>query len=343
MVLDLARLLNRVTMCDQEHASELSKILKANVDDVDDLSASDESDPEEQPCSASFDPELDIDDDDVEVRAAVPVAGQKVRSPFSLRGGSSGFSNRSHSIFECLDSVAKLASSTLGQDNVIDGVFARPLPPAPSRKTSQPPPSGSTPAKKRGVPDYMVHPDRWTHYSLEDVAETSDRGNSRAALQYLASLQPKKEEPEPDSQGDASCSTKQKIIFSKPSLLAKKPADEPSAGRGQDKKMRLSHLVEEVDECTVGKEKKKGVGRRIDERKEDSVKKTEDTGKEEVKQTTAVISQPEAEEKEKKQKERGVVEEEEDVEEKKEQANPSFASFRKRHQKNYRRSSQQED
>ncbi|CAK6961990.1 piggyBac transposable element-derived protein 4-like [Scomber scombrus] len=54
-------------MCDQEHASELSKILKADVDDVDDLSASDESDPEEQPCSASFDPELDIDDDDVEM------------------------------------------------------------------------------------------------------------------------------------------------------------------------------------------------------------------------------------------------------------------------------------
>ncbi|XP_062273858.1 piggyBac transposable element-derived protein 4-like [Scomber scombrus] len=38
-----------------------------NFDDVDDLSASDESDPEEPPCSASFDPELDIDDDDVEV------------------------------------------------------------------------------------------------------------------------------------------------------------------------------------------------------------------------------------------------------------------------------------
>jgi len=344
MVLDLAHLLTlRVKMCSPENGSELSKILKAD-DDVDDLSASDESEPEEQPCSAPFDPELDVDDDDGEVGAAVPAAGQKARSSFSLKGGSTGFSSRSHSIFDCLDSVAKLASSALGQDNVIDGVFVRPLPPAPSRKTSQPPPSNSTPAKKRGVPDYLVHPDRWTRYSLEDVAETSDRGNSRVAHQYLASLQQKKEEPEPepepDSQGDSFCSTQQKIIFSKPSHLAKKAADEASAVRGQEKGMRLSHLEEEEDEFAAGKEKKKTVGRRTDECKEESVR-----GKDEVKQARAAIGQPEAEEKEKEkkhvQKERGVDEEE--VEEKKEQANPSFSSFRKMNQKNYRKSSRQED
>lgn len=103
--------------------------------------------------------------------------------------------------------------------------------------------------------------------------------------------------------------------------------------------MRLSHLEEEEDEYAVGKEKKKTVGRRTDECKEESVR-----GKDEVKQTRAAIGQPEAEEKEKKrvQKERG-VDEEEEVEEKKEQANPSFASFRKMNQKNYRKSSRQED
>uniref|UniRef100_A0A8C6SYK5 U5 small nuclear ribonucleoprotein TSSC4 n=1 Tax=Neogobius melanostomus TaxID=47308 RepID=A0A8C6SYK5_9GOBI len=89
-------------------------------------------------------------------------------SPFSLRGGGSGFSSRSHSIFDCLDTMAKMTSSSLGQDNVIDSVFARPAPP-PSRKTSHPPSASPIPAKKRGVPDYMMNPDRWTHYSLEDV------------------------------------------------------------------------------------------------------------------------------------------------------------------------------
>lgn len=328
-------------MCDQENGSELSKILKAD-DDVDDLSASDESEPEEQHCSAPFDPKLDMDDDDGEVEAAIAAAEQKAQSSFSLKGGSSGFSNRSHSIFDCLDSVAKLASSALGQDNVIDGVFTRPLPPVPRRKTSQPQPSGSTPAKKRGVPDYLVHPDRWTHYSLEDVAETSNQGNSRVAHQFFASLQQKKEEPQLYSQGDSSCNTQQKIIFSKPSHLAKEPADELSAVRSQEKGMRLSHLVEEEDEYAAGKEKKKAVGQRTDECKEEGVAKTEKIGK--VKQTRATIGPPEAEEKEKKnmQKGRGVNKEEE-VEEKKEQANPSFASFRKMNQKNYRKSSQQED
>ncbi|KAM7423566.1 hypothetical protein PAMA_000088 [Pampus argenteus] len=336
MVLDLAhRQSLRVKMSDQKNGSELSKILKAggDDDDVDDLSASDESDPEEQPCSAPFDPELDMDDDDGEVGPVVPAARQKAQSSFNLKGGSSGFSSRSHSIFDCLDSVAKLASSASAQDNVLDGVFVRPLPPpVPSRKTSQPPPSNSTPAKKRGVPDYLVHPDRWTRYSLEDVAETSDRDNSRVAHQFLASLQQEKEEPEPDSQADSSCSTQQKIIFSKP----RRTATEPSAVRGQEKGMRLSHLEEEEDEHAAGKEKKKAVGQRTDECKEE---KTEERRMDGVKQTSAAIGQPEAEGKEKKHMQK---EKEEDEEEKKEQAKPSFASFRKMNQKNYRKSSQQD-
>uniref|UniRef100_A0AAQ4QZ67 U5 small nuclear ribonucleoprotein TSSC4 n=1 Tax=Gasterosteus aculeatus aculeatus TaxID=481459 RepID=A0AAQ4QZ67_GASAC len=107
------------------------------------------------------------------------------QTPFNLRGGSSAFSNRSHSIFECLDSVARLASSSMSQDKSADGVFARPLPPRSLRKTSQPQSICPTPAKKRGVPDYLVHPERWTHYNLEDVEETSDQDNRKCSWECV--------------------------------------------------------------------------------------------------------------------------------------------------------------
>uniref|UniRef100_A0A8C9ZYM7 U5 small nuclear ribonucleoprotein TSSC4 n=1 Tax=Sander lucioperca TaxID=283035 RepID=A0A8C9ZYM7_SANLU len=169
-----------------------------NTDDVDELSASDESEPEEQPSSAPFDPELDDDDDDDdydyggEAEISALAAGHQAKSSFSLRGGSSAFSNRSHSIFECLDSVARPTASSLSQDNVTDGVFARPLPPHPSRKTSQPLSNCPTPAKKKGVPDYLVHPERWTRYSLEEVTMTCDKEqlNSRPRSSVLLTSVP---------------------------------------------------------------------------------------------------------------------------------------------------------
>lgn len=298
-------------------------------DDVEELSASDDSDPEEQPNSAPFDPELDDedddddDDDDREAEISAPVAGHGAQSPFSLRGGGSAFSNRSHSIFDCLDSVARLASSSMHSDKVTDGVFTRPLPPRPSRKTSQPPPSCPTPAKKRGAPDYLVHPERWTHYSLEDVTETSDQGNSRAAHNFLSSLQQRKEQPE--SQSDSSCNTQQKLIFSKPSgPLKEQPADQLSAARGKEKETRLSHLEDEDEE---GREKQKAGGRRTEQSAEEA----------EEKDMRGAVGQPE--EKKQVQKEKGEEEEEEKIEE----ANPGFTSFRKTKHKNYRKSSGRED
>uniref|UniRef100_A0A3Q3FYE4 U5 small nuclear ribonucleoprotein TSSC4 n=1 Tax=Labrus bergylta TaxID=56723 RepID=A0A3Q3FYE4_9LABR len=102
-------------------------------------------------------------------------AGLRNQAQFSLRGGSSAFSNRSQSIFDCLDNVARPPSSTSSY-----GVFARPQAPPPSRKTTQPPLSPPNPVKRRGTPDYLLNPERWTHYSLEDTSETSDQGNTRA-------------------------------------------------------------------------------------------------------------------------------------------------------------------
>uniref|UniRef100_A0A3B4XKD8 U5 small nuclear ribonucleoprotein TSSC4 n=1 Tax=Seriola lalandi dorsalis TaxID=1841481 RepID=A0A3B4XKD8_SERLL len=107
------------------------------------------------------------------------ISTSAAQTSFSLKGGSSAFSDRSHSIFDCLDSVTQLTSSSVNQDQVTDGEFVRPQPPRPSRKTSHPPSTDPTPPKKRGVPDYLVHPERWTHYSLEDVSETSEQDNRR--------------------------------------------------------------------------------------------------------------------------------------------------------------------
>lgn len=305
-------------MCDQKNGVDLRE------DDLDELSASDESEAEEQPSSAPFDLELDGDNDDDNDFSA-PVVGPRAQSSFSLRGGNSAFSNRSHSIFDCLDSVAQLAGSSLKQDT--DTTFARPLPPGPSRKTNQPPPSSPTPAKKRGTPDYLVHPERWTHYSLEDVAETSNQGNRMAAHQYLSSLQQHKEQEE--SQSGSSCKTQQKMIFSRPSGLRKEhPAGQPSVVKCKEAETRLSHL-EEDDESEECKEKQRAVGSAGH-----AVEDAEGRAKDEK------GSAGRAEKKELVQKEKG---EEENEEEKIAEARPGFTSFRKTNRKNYRKSSGQGD
>ncbi|XP_028434235.1 U5 small nuclear ribonucleoprotein TSSC4 isoform X2 [Perca flavescens] len=319
MVIDLADLLILVKMCDQKNCGDQGDML--NTDDVDELSASDESEPEERPSSAPFDPELDDDDDDdddyggeVEISA---LAGHQAQSSFSLRGGSSAFSNRSHSIFECLDSVTRPTASSLSHDNVTDGVFALPLPPHPSRKTSQPLASCPTPAKKRGVPDYLVHPERWTRYSLEEVTMTCDKGNRRVAHNFLSSLQQRKELQESGS--DSSCDIQQKIIFSRPSgLLIEQPAEQLSAVGGKEE-THLSHL-EEDDEDEEGTEKARN----------QSVEKAKERARDEEKDTRGVLDRPE----EKKPVQKQKAEEE---------ANPAFTSFRKTKRKNYRKSSGRDD
>ncbi|XP_032367737.1 U5 small nuclear ribonucleoprotein TSSC4 [Etheostoma spectabile] len=322
MVIYLAELLI-LKMCDQKNYGDQGEML--NTEDVDELSASDESEPEERTSNAPFDPELDDDDDDDddydygrEVEISALAAGHQAQSSFSLRGGSSAFSNRSHSIFECLDSVARPTASSLSQDNVTDGVFARPLPPHPSRKTSQPLSNCPTPAKKRGVPDYLVHPERWTRYSLEEVTMTCDKGNRRAAHNFLFSLQQRKELQE--SRSDSSCDIQQKIIFSRPSgMLTEQPAEQLSAVGGKEE-THLSHL-EEDDEDEEG----------MEEARNQSVEKAEERARDEEKDKKGVLGQPE-------EKKSGQKEKEEE-----EEANSAFPSFRKTKRKNYRKSSGQDD
>lgn len=287
-------------------------------DDVDELSASDDSEPEEQPSRAPFDPELDRDDDDDNNGEGV-VSAPAAQTSFSLRGGSSAFSDRSHSIFDCLDT--QLTSSTVKQDHITHEDSVQPRPPHSSRKTSQPPAISPAPPKKRGVPDYLVHPERWTHYSLEDVTETSDQDNRRAAHQFLSSLQHEK-------QTDSPCNVQQRMVFSRPKRpLKAQMAGQVSAVRGNQWAMHLSHLEGEEDEEESSELEKKG-GRRTGQ----SEDKTEEEERDEEKDTRTETERPEEE------KQKQVQKEKDD-----EEVNCGFASFRKTKSKNYRKSSEQED
>nr|XP_029495315.1 protein TSSC4-like [Oncorhynchus nerka]XP_029495316.1 protein TSSC4-like [Oncorhynchus nerka]XP_029495317.1 protein TSSC4-like [Oncorhynchus nerka]XP_029495318.1 protein TSSC4-like [Oncorhynchus nerka] len=248
-------------MCEQEDHGDGGRNKLSNSDAIkltDNLSLSD-SDPEER--NESIDPEVEdlSSSDDEEHQNSCP--GPK-KPAFSLTGGSSSFSNRSRSIFDCLESAAKLSSSHLGQDNVIDGVFARPPPPPllPSGKKygEKVGELVSKPPQKRGVPDYLVNPERWTRYDLEDVPDTSDSKNSMVAQQYIQSLQQKEKEntmeddPEepftPTFNQGQSSSSEHKIVFSRPSRSQKDESAEVNKPDRTKAGMGLCHLDDEEEE-----------------------------------------------------------------------------------------------
>ncbi|XP_071014118.1 U5 small nuclear ribonucleoprotein TSSC4-like [Oncorhynchus clarkii lewisi] len=250
-------------MCEQEDHGDGGRNKLSNRDAIkltDNLSLSD-SDPEER--NESIDPEVEdlSSSDDEEHQNSCPGPGPK-KPAFSLTGGSSSFSNRSRSIFDCLESAAKLSSSHLGQDNVIDGVFARPPPPPllPSGKKygEKVGELVSKPPQKRGVPDYLVNPERWTRYDLEDVPETSGSKNSMVAQQYIQSLQQKEKEntmeddPEepftPTFNQGQSSSSEHKIVFSRPSRPQKDESAEVNKPDRTKAGMGLCHLDDEEEE-----------------------------------------------------------------------------------------------
>nr|XP_060463552.1 U5 small nuclear ribonucleoprotein TSSC4 [Panthera onca] len=103
--------------------------------------------------------------------------------PFHLRDTSSTFSRRSHNIFDCLEGAAR---RLLPADS---GDRARPPAPSSQPVAEGPGGAGQSPAlpKRPPVPDYVAHPERWTKYSLENVAEASEQSNRAAALAFLGS------------------------------------------------------------------------------------------------------------------------------------------------------------
>ncbi|XP_015275310.1 PREDICTED: protein TSSC4 [Gekko japonicus] len=149
--------------------------------------------------------------------------------PFHLKGMSSSFSERSQSIFDCLEGAAKRAVPSLAEDNIIDGRFKRPLPPpskTPAENVGRPSRPLPSPKSSPEVPDYVAHPERWTKYSLDSVSETSEKANRSIAMEFLEGLKKSREQSSTRSESytpsfnqDPSSSGAGRIVFTKPSKV----------------------------------------------------------------------------------------------------------------------------
>lgn len=288
------------------------------VDLPDDASLSD-SDPDEpsQPLTRKVE-ELSSSSEEENVQHGSDVP--QGTTMFKLTGGSFGFSFRSKNIFDQLDGALKFTSSQLAEDNVVDGTFARPAPPSPPRKLREPERTKKASSTKT-VPDYLLHPERWTRYDLDDVPETSDRKNRQVAHEFIQGLQNRRRSQEatassfsPAFNQDHSSSSEHKIIFSKPSQSSK---DE-----GQN-----VHKVDQV------KTKEVGLVHLDDEQEEDDEEK--EGGKmPSLHQNLSLDG---------KEKKRKLLDEGSDEEEEGKGSNVTFSSGRKVNRKNFRKAVQEED
>lgn len=180
---------------------------------------------------------------------------------FRLAGGSSGFCHRSRDIFAQLDSAAKLTSKDLGEDNILDGTFARPAPPSPPQEAQMKCGGQETTKKQppgKQLPDYLANPERWTHYSFEDTADTSDRKNSQIASQFIQGLQDSRRSQKdvletftPAFNQDHGTPSENKIVFTKPKI---KDQSGSKLDHAKKEEVELQHLDDrqEADEGEDG-------------------------------------------------------------------------------------------
>lgn len=166
--------------------------------------------------------------------------------PFHLRDTSATFSQRSHSIFDCLEGAAgRTPPSAVHTGGGGSGGFKRPLAPS-----SQPPAEGPVPRRAPPVPDYVAHPERWTKYSLEDVAEASEHSNQAAALAFLGSrsLAAPGDYVPSFNQAPSSCG-EGRVIFTKPARAGEARPERKRALRkaggpgGAEGPVELAHLA----------------------------------------------------------------------------------------------------
>ncbi|KAM5186498.1 U5 small nuclear ribonucleoprotein TSSC4 [Callospermophilus lateralis] len=177
--------------------------------------------------------------------------------PFLLRGVSSTFSQRSHSIFDCLEGAARRVPTSAAPSSRSDNGGPK-RPPMPS---SHPPAADPDPPRVPPLPDYVAHPERWTKYSLEDVAEASEQSNQAAARAFLGSRSraaPADYTPSfnqrPSSGGEG------RVVFTKPVRVGEARAERKRAlkkgdvpGVGGEGPVELAHLIglgsPEAEEC----------------------------------------------------------------------------------------------
>lgn len=181
-------------------------------------------------------------------------------------GGSSGVASRISSVFDSLNSLeakhqawerSRPEESFLKDDPDVvddlatksskpaDGVFKRPWtsPEGPCKR--------QRPGARNVTPDFKLHPERWTRYSLESVSEDdmSEASNKAAALDYLRERRLLREQSRQDgveAGGDAGT----KHIFQKRSMEGDAEMEEDSAEPQSSHAQGPGKLI--MPECVVG-------------------------------------------------------------------------------------------
>lgn len=131
------------------------------------------------------------------------------KEDFLRISGDSDFQGRSNSIFGCLDKLEP-------QQKADDG--------EPECK-----PQGARPPRR--VPDHILHPQKWTKYSLEEDGSERIQGisgdalNRQAALSFMDEIRKRKEDaPKENSESDVEMT--EKHVFSKTAIKHKMEIDE---------------------------------------------------------------------------------------------------------------------
>ena len=129
------------------------------------------------------------------------------KDEFLRINGDTDFQGRSASIFGCLDKLEPQ------QNNEIE-----------------PKPLGARAPKR--VPDHVLHPEKWTEYSLEDDGTDKNSGmtgdvlNRHVALSFMDEIRKRKENQSKDTDSEVVMS--EKHVFSKSAIKHKMEVDEVS-------------------------------------------------------------------------------------------------------------------
>jgi hypothetical protein len=102
------------------------------------------------------------------------------------------------------------------------------------------------------VPDHVVHPKKYTKYSLSDVSrdQMSDKSNTRAAFDFLGQLKAKDDDD--DSDEAAESRSDGKISF-------KKPTQSKSKDEGGSSNVVKDGVKRVMPECVVGQKRPKNI------------------------------------------------------------------------------------
>lgn len=167
---------------------------------------------------------------------------------FNLSGGDAGFSNRSNSVFDNLNSISNNLS--MNKTDII---------PVKRKSTNEGSGDGGCSKvarcnqdkefKKPQIPCKTTSQQNrqgWTKYDLSDVDVSDDRGNSKAALSFLHTLSKREENSD-------NMDTTSKVVFEKPTGCVKMPElRKPKPARSSSdalpaEEVELEHLIESTE------------------------------------------------------------------------------------------------